>query len=119
MYNVGCRGVITDYLQPNFTAVDKVANRSVSFADMEGVQGLHKHYDKQVEAWNYGKRITCYCRIYPHEIDSLRKPNTSDVDFRSRFLLDINGENIYCRLESIENYEPQNVTHKCSFLYME
>lgn len=119
IYNVGCAGVLADYLQPNFTAVDKVAGRSVSFADMDGVQGLHKHYDKQVEAWNYGKRITCYCRIYPHEIDSLRKAGTSPVDFRSRFLLDINGENIYCRLESIENYEPQNNTHKCSFLYME
>lgn len=119
IYNVGCAGVLVDYLQPNFTAVDKVAKRSVSFADMDGVQGLHKHYDKQVEAWNYGKRITCYCRLYPQEIESLRKAGTSPVDFRSRFLLDINGENIYCRLESIENYEPQNVTHKCSFLYME
>jgi hypothetical protein len=119
IYNVGCAGVLNDYLQPNFTAVDKVAQRSVSFSDREGVRGLHKHYDKQVEAWNYGKRITCYCRIYPHEIDSLRKAGTSPVDFRSRFLLKINGENIYCRLESVENYEPQNNTHKCSFLYME
>ena len=53
-----------------------------------------------------GVKMGANCRIYPHEIDSLRKAGASPVDFRSRFLLDINGENIYCRLESIENYEP-------------
>lgn len=116
-YNVGCTGLLVDYLQPNFTLVNSSYGWCLSFSDKEGVEGLHKHYDRQVEVWNYGKRITCYCRLYPQEIESLRKAGTSPVDFRSMFKLKINGEDIYCRLESIENYEPQNATHKCTFIF--
>lgn len=114
---VGAKGLLADYEQPDFVVVDRNEQTSISFADTKDVQGLHKYYDKQVEAWNYGKRIVCYCRVLPQEMESLRKAGTSVVDFRSRFLLNIGGEDIYCRLESIENYEPQNTTHKCTFVY--
>lgn len=102
-YNIN--GVLSQYVQPIFTT------EGISFKD------LHKHYDKQIDAWNYGKRIVCYCRVYPQEIESLRKAGMTPVDFRSRYLLHIGGEDIYCRLESIVNYEPQNATHKCTFIY--
>lgn len=114
---VGSTGLLAEYLQPEFVITDIEANTNIAFDDRNGVAGLHKYYDKQVDAWNYGKRITCYCHLYPQEIESLRKAGTSDVDFRSRFLLNIGGEDIYCRLESVENYEPQNITHKCTFVY--
>lgn len=108
----GNRGLIQYYVQPIFSVIDDTD--SISFG---GAEGLHKYYDKQVDIWNYGKRITCYCRVEPQEIESLRKADTSVVDFRSRFKLKIDGEDIYCRLESIENYEPQNATHKCTFIF--
>ena len=114
---VGAKGLLADYEQPDFVVVDRNEQTSISFADTKGVPGLHKYYDKQIDAWNYGKRIVCYCRVLPQEMESLRKAGTSVVDFRSRFLLNIGGEDIYCRLESIENYEPQNTTHKCTFVY--
>ena len=110
-------GVLPQYVQPIFRVENPATSESISFADTKGVQGLHKYYDKQIDAWNFGKRIVCYCRVLPQEIESLRKADTSPVDFRSRFLLNIGGEDIYCRLESIENYEPQNATHKCTFVY--
>lgn len=108
----GNRGLIHYYVQPIFAVTDGA--KSISFS---GEQGLHKYYDKQVDIWNYGKRITCYCRVEPQEVESLRKADTSVVDFRSKFKLKIDGEDIYCRLESIENYEPQNATHKCTFIF--
>jgi hypothetical protein len=114
---VGATGLLADYLQPDFVVTERNAGTTISFSNNKGVEGLHKYYDKQVNAWNYGKRIVCYCHLYPQEIESLRKAGTSDVDFRSRFLLNIGGEDIYCRLESVENYEPQNITHKCTFVY--
>ena len=114
---VGVKGLLADYEQPDFVLTDQNAATTISFSNDKGVDGLHKYYDKQVEAWNYGKRIVCYCHIFPQEIESLRKAGTSPVDFRSRFLLNIGGEDIYCRLESVENYEPQNITHKCTFVY--
>lgn len=113
----GNKGLISLYVQPRLVAVDGVSEETISFSDKGGVEGQHTFYDKQVDVWNYGKRIVCYCHIYPQEIDSLRKAGTSVVDFRSRFKLNINGEDIYCRLENIENYEPQNATHKCTFIY--
>ncbi|MBQ5844245.1 MAG: hypothetical protein IIW52_05260 [Alistipes sp.] len=114
---VGTTGVLANYLQPDIVVTDQNVNTTISFSDNRGVEGLHKHYDKHVQAWNYGKRIICYCRVLPQEIESLRKADTSVVDFRSKFKLNIDGEDIYCRLESIENYEPQNATHKCTFIY--
>lgn len=114
---VGATGLLADYLQPDFVVTEQNAGTTISFSDNKSVEGLHKYYDKQADIWNYGKRITCYCRVLPQEIESLRKAGTSDVDFRSRYLLNIGGEDIYCRLESIENYEPQNATHKCTFIY--
>ena len=114
---VGSTGLLEQYLQPVFTVTESEKGTTISFADNGGAEGLHNYYDKQVDIWNYGKRITCYCRVEPQEIESLRKANTSVVDFRSKFKLNIDGEDIYCRLESIENYEPQNATHKCTFIF--
>lgn len=114
---VGTTGVLANYLQPDIVVTDQNTNTTISFSDNRGVEGLHKYYDRQVQIWNYGKRITCYCRVEPQEVESLRKADTSVVDFRSRFKLKIDGEDIYCRLESIENYEPQNATHKCTFIF--
>ena len=112
-------GYISDYVQPKFVIENTNNDDSISFGDTPNVDGLNKYYYPQLNAWDSGKRITCYCKLYPQEVASLRKPGTSVVDFRSRFLLKINGEDIYCRLESIENYEPLNATHKCTFVYLQ
>lgn len=114
---VGCTGLLADYIQPNVRIVDGETETSISFNDEPEVDGLNKYYYPQISAWEYGRRITCYCKLYPQEVASLRKAGTSVVDFRSRYLLKINGEDIYCRLESIENYEPLNATHKCTFIF--
>ena len=87
---------------------------TLSFADREGTQGLHRFYDKQIELWRKGKRLTCYCRIDAWEIEALRI-NDNNLNFRSLFKLNINGEDIYARLESVE-YEPTNTTNKCTFI---
>lgn len=97
---------------PMSSAIDGVA--TLSFADKDGVDGLHKHFDKQIALWERARRLTCYCRIEPWEIEALRF-NDESLSFRSLFLLNINGETIKGRLESIE-YEPTNSTNKCTFI---
>ena len=87
---------------------------TLSFADSNGIEGLHKHYDKQMALWEKAKRLTCYCRVEAWEIEALRH-NSDNINFRSLFKLNINGEDIYGRLESIE-YEPTNTTNKCVFI---
>ena len=101
------------YIQPPMSAViDGVA--TLSFADKDGIEGLHKHYDKQITLWEKAKRVTCYCRVEAWEIEALRY-NAENINFRSLFHLNVNGEDIYGRLESIE-YEPTNTTNKCTFI---
>jgi hypothetical protein len=101
------------YIQPPMSAViDGVA--TLSFADKDGIEGLHKHYDKQIALWEKAKRLTCYCRVEAWEIEALRH-NAENINFRSLFHLNIKGEDIYGRLESIE-YEPTNTTNKCVFI---
>lgn len=87
---------------------------TLSFADSNGIEGLHKHFDKQMALWEKAKRLTCYCRVEAWEIEALRH-NSDNINFRSLFKLNINGEDIYGRLESIE-YEPTNTTNKCVFI---
>lgn len=100
-------------IQPPMSAViDGVA--TLSFADKDGIEGLHKHYDKQIALWEKAKRLTCYCRVEAWEIEALRY-NMENINFRSLFHLNIKGEDIYGRLESIE-YEPSNTTNKCVFI---
>lgn len=87
---------------------------TLSFADREGTKGLHRFYDKQIELWRKGKRLTCYCRIEAWEIEALRM-NDHNLNFSSDFKLNINGEDILAKLESVE-YEPTNTTNKCTFI---
>lgn len=115
---IGCTGLLAEYEQPIFVDYDREADTTISFAN-----GLHKYYDKLINNWKQGKRITCYCRVEPFEIESLRKCGKSyksssySTDFRKPYRLKLNGEDVWCYLESVENYEPLNNTHKCTFLY--
>jgi hypothetical protein len=100
-------------IQPPMT--DTIAGvATLSFADKDGVEGLHKYYDRQIALWAKGKRLTCYCRIEPWEVEALRHAD-DNISFRSLFKLNINGEDVYGRLESCE-YEPTNTTNKCTFI---
>ena len=99
-------------IQPSI--VDALGNTTISFADKEGKVGMHQYYDKQIALWEKGKRLVCYCRVEAWEIEALRY-NSENINFRSLFHLNINGEDIYARLESIE-YEPSNTTNKCTFI---
>lgn len=105
---IGCYGVLDEYVQPDMKTT----------ADLDFAESLHRHYDKQVDIWNSGKQITCHCRILPQEIEALRKYGMhAKINFRSRFRIHLFGEDLLCRLQSIENYEPSKATCKCTFIY--
>ena len=99
-------------IQPSIVAT--YGDTTLSFSDKDGKVGLHRYYDKQIALWEKAKRLTCYCRVEPWEIEALRY-NSENINFRSLFRLNINGEDIYARLESLE-YEPTNATNKCTFI---
>lgn len=100
-------------IQPTLVATIP-GDTTLSFADKEGTRGLNRYYNKHLALWQRGKRLTCYCRIEAWEIESLRL-NDKNFNFLSWFRLNINGEDILARLESVE-YEPTNTTNKCTFI---
>lgn len=105
---IGCYGVLDEYVQPDM----------MTTADLDFEKSLHRHYDKQVDIWNGGKQITCYCRILPQEIEALRKYGMhAKINFRSKFRIHLFGEDLLCRLQSVDNYEPSSATCKCTFIY--
>lgn len=99
-------------IQPSIVAT--YGDTTLSFSDKDGKVGLHRYYDKQIALWEKAKRLVCYCRVEAWEIEALRY-NSEAINFRSLFRLNINGEDVYARLESIE-YEPSNTTNKCTFI---
>lgn len=106
---IGCYGVLDGYAQPDMEVLQTL--------DFSGRIGLHRYYDKQVTIWNEAKQIVCYCHLLPQEVESLRKPDMSIVDFRSKFKIRLFGEELLCRLQSVDNYEPSSATCKCTFIY--
>lgn len=99
-------------IQPSIVAT--YGDTTLSFSDKDGKVGLHRYYDKQIALWEKAKRLVCYCRVEPWEVEALRY-NSENINFRSLFRLNINGEDIYARLEALE-YEPSNTTNKCTFI---
>lgn len=90
---------------------------TLCFEDRDGLQGLHCYYDQNIELYNNGRRITLYLDLTPEEIEPFMLPNDLCQDFRALFKLKINGEEIYCRLEEIVDYQPQRTgSTKCIFI---
>lgn len=78
---------------------------------------MHRYYDKTVELYNRGRRITLYLYLKPEDIEPLIVPNTLCHDFRALFRLTIAGETLLCRLEEICDYNPAGgQSTKCIFL---
>ncbi len=90
---------------------------SLCFEDRDNQKGLHQYYDKTIDTYNNGLRITLYLHLKPHEIEPFIIPNNQQQDFRARFKLRIHGEEIICRLEEISDYNPDlNQSTRCTFL---
>ena len=78
--------------------------------------GLHGGYDRSIEQYNSGRRITLYLRLNPEDIEPLISPNGLRRDFRALFKLAIEGETVMCRLEEISDYNPSAGSTRCVFL---
>lgn len=78
---------------------------------------LNSYYSKHTQLYNKGKKITAYLRLTPTDVSNIRYFNESMQDFRAKFLLHINGEDIACELQSIQDYNPRDASTKCEFIY--
>lgn len=99
----------------HFAGDDAAAGFTLCFEDRDGVQGLHRRYDRQVAQEAAGQRITLSLRLAPHELESLFTPGTGAPDLRSTFLLDTGQGTVRATLHAIEDYDPQAASIRCTF----
>lgn len=99
------------------TAVGAFPEVSFDNLHFEGENGLKSYYAKTIESYNYGKRITAQVKLSPADVENLMLPNDLGRDFRALYCLSIGGEDVYCRLEEVNDYDPASAEPtECVFL---
>lgn len=85
--------------------------------DAGPVDGLSRYYRSNVRMYNYGRRITCHIKLEPMDVEPIIYPNRQRRDFRALYRLRLDGEDVLCRLESINDYNPVGgKATKCVFV---
>lgn len=90
--------------------------RSLLFEDRDGVEGLHKWWDGEVDTLNFSRRLRVAAHLRPEEMASLFESNGVGCDFRSLYMLRVEGERVLCRLESVSDYNPSDQSVKMVFV---
>lgn len=81
------------------------------------VYGLNQYYKDNISVYNVGRRISVYLKLEPQDVEAIQFPNSLKRDFRAVFLLNLDGEDVPCLLESIEDYNPASgASTKCVFI---
>lgn len=101
----------------DFAGDAQTAPFTLSFADGEGCQGLHRHYDAVVERQTLRQRLTIVLHVAPDEFAALEwADGGTHASLRSTFRLDAGGESSLYRLEAVESYDPRSGAAKCRFI---
>lgn len=111
-------GKYSHYPQLIFKDASKAINLGFDDIDyMPTEYGLNQYYQDNISAYNVGRRITMYLKLEPQDVEAFQFPNRGMQDFRAVFLLNIDGEDVPCLLESIEDYNPASgASTKCVFI---
>ncbi len=88
---------------------------SLCFEERDGVEGLHRYYDRQVAQESTGERITLSLRLTPHQFEALFTPGTGAPDIRSVFRIDTGEGEVSATLYRVEAYDPQAASVRCTF----
>lgn len=112
------KGKYPSYPQLIFQDASKGVNLGFDDIDwMPTEYGLNQYYKDNISAYNVGRRITMYLKLTPQDVEAFQFPNRLMRDFRAVFLLNIDGEDVPCLLESIEDYNPASgASTKCIFI---
>ncbi len=90
---------------------------SLAFEDREGIQGLHRFWDNNLEFLNFGNRVEVYIDIQPQEIEQFVQTTDRKNNFRSKYRLSLGGESAIYLIEEIVDYNPaSDGPTKCVFI---
>ncbi|MCH5330112.1 MAG: hypothetical protein J1E04_04030 [Alistipes sp.] len=102
----------------HFAGDDNTDPFGLCFEDRNGVTGLHSFRDRQTLEESQGMILTVNLHLLPEEIASLTACNPEMPSVRSLYRLDPDGNasDALWTLRSIEGYDPDKATVKCTFL---
>lgn len=99
-----------------FAAFHSPDEFTLCFEDRDGVQGLHRHYDKLLRELSLRRRLRLTLRLDPTELQSLSQWESEGANLRSTFVLKVSGQRAKYHLEAVESYDAQSHSAVCSFV---
>lgn len=91
------------------------AGETLCFEDRDECEGLHRYYDNELEAAATRVVLRCRIRLTPSDYMALFDLDGEGATLRSRFRLEIEGNSSLFNLETIEDYDPEEMVASCSF----
>lgn len=88
---------------------------TLCFEDRDGVEGLHRFYDREEALRNGRRAVTLTLRIEPHEFEALFTPGGALPDLRCLFRITTDEGECCATLRRIEAYDPVAGTARCRF----
>lgn len=92
---------------------------TLCFGDRDGIEGLHRRYDRQTAVEQTRQRIELWLRIAPHEFEALFAPGLGEADLRSVFRIDTGQGTVRGVLRAIGDYDPEAASVRCVFTRIE
>jgi hypothetical protein len=91
------------------------ADVTLSFGDRDGLVGLHRYYDRELDERAERGRLRCTIALRPDEYIDLLDPSSKGATIRSRFRLRTEYGSSLFILESIDNYDSDSLCATCTF----
>lgn len=101
---------------PRLSFHDPQQGETLCFEDRDGVQGLHRYYDKSVQLYDFGRRVTLWLRLSPQDVEALQTPGSPTGGFRSLYRLVVEGEAGLYTLEEVRDYNPAAASTEVVFV---
>lgn len=89
---------------------------SLCFEDREGVRGLNRFYEESLARLATRQRLELTLSINPLELERLLSCQDLYPSLRDTFRFKILGESSLYRLESVQAYDPESCSAKCTFI---
>ncbi len=88
---------------------------TLCFEDRDGLEGLHRYYDRDEAIRNRRRAVTLTLRMEPHEFEALFNPGCAVPDLRSLFRIATDQGEVCATLRRIEAYDPVAASARCRF----
>lgn len=99
----------------HFAGDGDCAPRTLCFEDRDGVEGLHRFYDRQLLHESLCGAVELTLRLAPSDYESLLLVENGGADLRTRYLLRTDEGELLGTLNKVGHYDPTTGEVRCRF----